>query len=199
MGVLDDLDQAEVFEKSPFYQTGLYLPRIEACKLVNGHNGLSFVIDTTVLGADSKHAQAPQVGNRDSQVWNASKTPQKIEQARGTWMGFLCAVYGVEKTAFDGARWKAISADVLDNNALKGTLMALEAYTRDNTTNEGQYTVHTWRRPTAEDFAKFGINADGSPVGGAPPADSGPEPMRNVDADGRPILSHDGGASWVYE
>lgn len=195
-GVLDNLDQAEIFESAPYFQTGLYLPRIDACKLVTGHKGMSFVIEATVLGVDSKHPAAPDVGTRAAQVWNASKTPQKIEQARSTWMGFLCAVYDVEKTAYDGPRWKVISADVLDNNSLKGTLMALEAYTRDNTTNDGQYTVHTWRRPTAEDFVKFALNADGSPVGGAPAGAA--EPMRNVDADGREILSHDGGASWVY-
>jgi hypothetical protein len=193
-GVLDNLDQAEVFEKAPYFQTGLYLPRIEACKLITGHNGLSFVIEATVLGVDSKHPAAPQVDTRAAQVWNASKTPQKIQSARSTWMGFMCAVYGVEKTEYDGPRWKAISADVLDNNSLKGTIMFLEAHTRKNTTNEGEYTNHTWRRPTAEDFAKFGLNADGS--GGAA---STPEPMRNVDPSGRAILSHDGGASWVYE
>lgn len=162
MGIFDDLDQSDAFDNSKYFQEGRYVVKIHACKLREGHKGTTFIVEATVLGVASEHPNAPQPGERAAHVWKASGSPEKIEMGRGTWMGFLCAAFGVQKGAYDGPTWKTISAQVLDDNYLKDQVFGLECHMKK--TREGNdFTVHSWRGPqSAEQLATFGLAPDGS-------------------------------------
>jgi len=156
MGIFDNLDQAEVFENSKYFQPGRYIVEIAGCKFIKGgHKGDSFVIEAIIRGAISDHPDAPKVGERAAQVWNASGDKRDI--ARNTWLGFLCNVYAVKQDAYTGDQWKALSVKVIDDNALKGTLVYLEVFMK--TTRAGNpFTQHAWKHvPTAPEMAEFGL------------------------------------------
>lgn len=156
MGIFDNLDQAQVFENSKYFQPGRYIVEINACKFNQaGFKGDSFVIEATIVAAISEHPEAPKVGELAAQVWNASG--EKRDIARNTWLGFLCNVYGVKPDEYSGEQWKAISAQVIDNNALKGTRLYLEVFMKTTKANN-PFTQHAWRGvPTAEQLAEFGL------------------------------------------
>lgn len=158
MGIFDNLDQAEVFENSKYFQPGRYIIAIKACKFIKGgHKGDSFVIECTVKGVISDDPNAPQIGELAAQVWNASG--DKLDIARNTWLGFLCKAYGVKQKDYTGEQWKHISTKVIDDNALGGTVFALECFMK-KTKAGGDFTQHAWRGvPTAEQLAEFGITA----------------------------------------
>ncbi len=158
MGIFDNLDQAEVFEQSAYFQPGRYIVAIKACKFISGgHKGDSFVIETTVRGIASEHPEAPKVGETAAQVWNASGDKRDI--ARNTWLGFLCAAYGCKQTEYNGEEWKNVSNAVIEQNALEGTLLFLEVFMK--TTRAGNpFTQHAWKgTPTKEQLAEFGLTA----------------------------------------
>jgi hypothetical protein len=156
MGIFDNLDQAQVFENSKYFQPGRYIVDINACKFnMAGFKGDSFVIEATVVAAISDHPDAPKPGELAAQVWNASG--EKRDIARNTWLGFLCNVYGIKHDQYTGEQWKAISAKVIDDNALKGTRLYLEVFMK-KTKAGGDFTQHAWRGvPTAEQLAEFGL------------------------------------------
>jgi len=156
MGIFDNLDQAEVFENSKYFQPGRYIVEIAACKFnQGGFKGDSFVIEATVKGVISDHADAPKVGERAAQVWNASG--EKRDIARNTWLGFLCKVYNVKQDAYDGEQWKTLSVKVIEDNALKGQLVLVEIFMK-KTRAGGDFTQHAWRGvPTAEQMTEFGL------------------------------------------
>lgn len=158
MGILDDLDQAEVFEKSKWFQTGRYIVDIRVCKFIqDGHKGDSFVVETAVVGAISSVSDAPDPGEIAAHVWSASG--DKRDMAKATWIAFLCGVLGVEQKAYTGDQWKAISVNALDHNKLSGTRSYLECF-MTKTRAGGDFTVHKWGgTPTAEQLAEFGIGA----------------------------------------
>lgn len=157
MGILDKLTQADVFENSQFFADGRYIVDIDACKLVSGHRGQHFVVEATVVAGISTHPEAPQAGSRAAHVWKVSG--DKLEMGRNTWMGFLCACYGVKKEAYDDATWKQISAKVLDENHLGGSRHLLECHTKQ-TKAKTDFTVHSWRGPaSAAALTEFGVAA----------------------------------------
>ncbi len=175
-GILDDLDQAEVFENSDFFAAGRYIVRIEACKFIlKGHKGDSFVVEATVLGVIAEDGEVkqkdgsmemvnyPRVGVRAAQIWGASGTEQRIKQGRGTWIAFLCSAFGVKKARFTGPEWKSHSGAVLDGH-LNGQIFGLDCH-MVRTKEDGPFTVHNWRGPqTPAQLAEFGLAADGSPL-----------------------------------
>lgn len=163
MSIFDNLDQADVFEQSKYFQPGRYIVAISACKFNSGgFKGDSFVIEAVTKGVLSDHADAPKVGELCAQVWNASG--EKRDIARNTWLGFLCAVYGVGPKDYGGDQWKNISAAVIDQNALKDTLMYLEVFMK-KTRAGGDFTQHAWRGvPTESQLSEFGLDNAGNPL-----------------------------------
>lgn len=158
MGIFDNLDQAQVFENSKWFQPGRYIVEINRCVYIkDGFKGDSFVIEVLVHGAISDDVNAPKPGEIAAHVWNA--TGDKREIARNTWLGFLCNVFGLKPTDRDSAWWKSVSAQILDDNYLKGTKLYLEVFAK--TTQAGNpFTAHNWKGvPTAEQFAEFGLPA----------------------------------------
>lgn len=172
-GIFDNLDEADVFENSAYFQPGRYIVAINACKFISGgHKGDSFVIEAKVLGVipDAEYPAVyalahdgnppppcPGVGALAAQVWSASGDKRDI--ARNTWLGFLCSAYGVDKEAYDGAQWKTISERVIGENALGGQTLALECFMKKTKVNR-DFTMHAWRgTPTAETMAEFGLGA----------------------------------------
>jgi hypothetical protein len=156
MGIFDDLDQADVFANSKYFQPGMFIVDIKACKFITGgHKGDSFVIEATIVATKSDHADAPQPGELAAQVWNASGDKRDI--ARNTWLGFLCSAYGVEQKAYSGEQWKTISEKVIGEGALDGTRLRVEVFMK--TTRAGNpFTQHAWRGvPTAAELAEFGL------------------------------------------
>lgn len=158
MSIFDDLDNANVFENSKYFQPGMYIAEIVGVKFIQaGYKGDSFVIEAKVVGVKSTHPEAPAVGELCAQVWNASG--EKRDIARATWMGFLCAVFGVKQEQYTAAQWKQISSQVIDGGALNGKRFALEVFTKKTRTG-GDFTYHKWLgAATAEQLAEFGIAA----------------------------------------
>lgn len=154
--IFDDLDQATVFENSKYFQAGMYIVDIGACKFISGgHKGDSFVIEAKIAGVKSDHADAPQVGETAAQVWNASG--EKRDIGRNTWLAFLCAAYGVEQSKYDGAQWKTVSERVLEG-ALNGTRLRVEVWMKTIQRTGKPFTMHTWRGvPSVEELAEFGL------------------------------------------
>lgn len=163
MGIFDDLDQADAFSNSKYFQEGRYVVKIVACKFIQGHKGDTFVVESTVLGVKSSRADAPQVGERAAHVWRASGSPEKVTMGRANWKGFLCAVFALgDGSTLDGAYWKRISASVLDANYLKNQVFGLECHTK-KTRSDDDFTVHNWRGPQSPaQLAEFGLAPDGS-------------------------------------
>lgn len=155
--IFDNLDQAQVFENSAFFQKGKYLVEILACKFIQGYKGDSFVIETKVVQVNSDHPEAPQPGSIAAQVWNA--TGDKREIARSTWLGFMCAVFDKKKDDLPGEKWKELSAKVIDENALKGKQMALDVFIKKVQSTGNDFTHHKWFLPTAERLVEFGLSA----------------------------------------
>lgn len=156
MSIFDDLDQAQVFENSAFFQPGSFIVEITNCKFIQGYKGDSFVIESRVLAAQSEHKDAPAVGQLAAQVWNA--TGKKRDIARSTWLGFLCAVIDKKKDDLSGEQWRDLSGKVIDDNALKGTKMALDVFTKKMQSTGNDFTHHKWIGvPTAEQLAAFGL------------------------------------------
>jgi hypothetical protein len=156
MGVFDNLDQASVFENSKWFQPGRYIVEIQQCKFISsGFHGDSFVIEAKVLGVISTHPDAPQPGELCAQVWNASG--EKRDIARGTWLGFLCAIYGAKPADYSGEQWKAISAAVIDDNKLKGQWVYLEVFMK-KTQKGNDFTQHKWLgTPKPEVLKEFNL------------------------------------------
>lgn len=143
MGIFDNLTNAQVFERSAYFEPGLYIVQINAVKYIDsGYKGDAFVIEAKVLASKKTKENEPLApGATAAQVWRASGDKKEI--ARGTWIGFLCAVFGIKQVDWDDARWKKVSADVIDNNALKGTELGLEVFTT-TTKAGGDFTQHRW-------------------------------------------------------
>lgn len=157
MGIFDNLDKASVFENSKYFQPGRYIVEIKACKFISGYKGNSFVIESVVKAAISDAPEAPKVGELAAQVWNADGDKRDI--ARNTWLGFLCAAYGVKHTDYSGDDWKRISEAVIEENKLAGTLLLVEVFMK-KTRSGGDFTQHAWRGvPTAEQLSEFGLAA----------------------------------------
>jgi len=154
MSIFDNLDQATVFENSVYFQPGTYIVEINACKFVQGYKGESFVIESKVLGVNSDESDAPKVGQIAAQVWNASGDKREI--ARATWLGFLCAVFQVKKEDYNGEQWKNISAEVIDDNKLKGMKLFVSVFMK-KTKAGGDFTQHRWSVPTQEQLAEHGV------------------------------------------
>ncbi len=155
MGIFDNLDQADVFENSKFFQPGRYIVAIKACKFVQGFKGESFVIECVVKGVRSEHPDAPQPGELAAQVWSASG--EKRDIARSTWLGFLCAVTGKAKDDYTGEQWKSISSKAIDENALANQVCYLEVFMK-KTRAGGDFTQHKWHGiATDAQLAEFGI------------------------------------------
>ena len=165
--IFDNLDQATVFENSKYFQSGIYIVDIQACKFISGgHKGDSFVIEAVIAGVKSTHEKAPQVGETAAQVWNASG--EKRDIGRNTWLGFLCAAYGVKQDKYTGEQWKAISTAVMDGGALNGgpssstpgtpTRLRLEVWMKTIERTGKPFTMHGWRgMPSVEELAEFGL------------------------------------------
>lgn len=164
--IFDNLDQADVFSNSKFFQPGMFIVDIKVCKFISGgHKGDTFVIETVIAGVRSDHPDAPQVGETAAQVWNA--TGEKRDIARNTWLGFLCSAYGVEQKVYTGDQWKQVSVAVMDGGALSGgkssstpgvpTRLLVEVFMK--TTRAGNpFTMHAWRGvPSAAQLAEFGL------------------------------------------
>jgi hypothetical protein len=152
-----DLSKATPFTQSKYFQPGSYVVEIQAVKYnEGGYRGDSFVIETKVLA--SKHTEdsdAPKPGDIAAHVWRADG--EKRDIARNTWMAFLEAIFGVKTADKTDEEWSAISAQVIDDNALKGEPVLLEVFNK-KTKAGGDFTYHAWRRiATPEDLQEFGI------------------------------------------
>lgn len=157
MGIFDGLDDAEVFEKSQYFQEGQYVVRLKKVKYnAEGYKGPSFVVETEVLGVSSDSEDAPHVGATAAHVWAAGGDKKDI--ARSTWMGFLTAAVGKGQKEHTGAQWAKISANATGaNQPLAGIVMRLDVFM--TTTRAGNpFTQHKWlREATPEDLEKFDV------------------------------------------
>jgi len=181
MGILDDLDQTEIFSNSKYFQPGRYIVAINKCKLITaGHKGDSFVIEAVVQAAipDPNHpawyaqahpgkvaAAAPGAGELAAHVWNA--TGEKRDLARSTWLGFLCAMFGIEKDDKTGKEWNDISKAVMEpNTGLQNQLSYLEVF-MIKTRADNDFTKHVWfGAPSQDQLIEFGLAADETAAAG---------------------------------
>ena len=154
MGYFDNMSDAQVFDKSKYFQEGQYLVELKKTELKSGHKGESFVIETSVLGAHSDEDNAPEAGETAAHVWNASK-----EMSQSTLMQFLCALQGVSSPkALDDAKWSKIGKAVFEKNRAAGTVMYLEVF-NTKTKAGNDFTVHRWQRVAEDaDFERFGVD-----------------------------------------
>jgi hypothetical protein len=157
MGIFDNLDDADVFEKSQYFQEGQYVVRIRKVKYnESGFKGASFVVETEVVGVHSEHDDAPQIGATAAHVWNAGNGKEDI--ARSTWMQFITAATGKGQKELTGAQWAKASANATgDKQPLTGKLMRLDVFM--TTTKAGNpFTNHKWLREAApDDLAAFDV------------------------------------------
>lgn len=157
MNFFKNLSTAKAFGQNKWATPGKYLVKLTAVRFNNGgYKGDSFVIEGTVEAAENAGgADDPKKGDSIAHVWNASGKKQDI--ARNTWMGFLCAVFGCSPEDRTDDEWAKISADVIENDALKDEVMFLEVFMK-KTQAGGDFTYHGWRRiATEEDYKKFGL------------------------------------------
>lgn len=187
-GVLDNLNQADMFGNSAYFQPGRYVVDIDSIIFKEGgHKGTSFIIKCSIVGVDSSHDEAPEVGGTAAQVIKLSGTEEKITMGRSNLMAFMTTTFEVDQKAYTSEQWKQVVADVCDNNSLKGKRLALDCHLI-MTRADKPFTVHTWKGPPTPKFlAACGVGEVGAAA-----------PMRGKDPDGRDIVSHDGGDSWVY-
>lgn len=158
MGILDNLDQEAVFsDGGRFFHEGRYIVEINRCDLKQGYKGTNFVVEATVKGAISELDIAPKAGATAAHVWNADG--DKASMARSTWIKFLCAMFDVEQSDYNGDQWKEISNKVLEGNALSGKLSYLEVYGIKTKANK-DFTKHIWKgEPTPAQLSEFGLAA----------------------------------------
>ncbi len=162
MSIFDNLGDARVYDNSKFFQEGHYIVRIADCKFIEGYKGQTFVIECNVLGAKSGHEKAPTPGQIAAQVFKADGDKRDI--ALSTWKGFLCVAFGLDPDELDNEEWKDLSASVLDEGSLNGTVLELQCFMK-TTLKGGDFTQHKWvGRPGKETLAKFGLDSDGNPL-----------------------------------
>lgn len=147
---------AEVFEKSKFFQEGNYLVRLNKNLLKTGHKGRNFIIECEILGAESDHDEAPQPGQKAAHIWKADH-----EMAMSTYMQFMCALFGVESPkAVSDEKWDRLSDKVWEQQKYAGTDMVVRVF--ETTTKAGNtFTVHNWERvATDEDYERFDVEPE---------------------------------------
>lgn len=155
MGMFSKLSSAQLFTKSKWFKDGKYLTKITAVKLVDGHKGESFIIESEVIATTSNDDDAPQSGEVAAHVWGVSG--DKKQMGLATWMQFLCAVFGMEPEEQSDEEWEKISTEVLDNKSLEGTVMVLDVFTIQTKKNT-PFTYHKWlHEATKEDYSKFNV------------------------------------------
>ncbi len=167
MGVFDDMDQADIFgDRSPYFYPGQHIVQLTGAKVINGHHGETHIIEARILGVRSVHPESSPVGTICAQGFNASKNPAAAKRATETWVKFMCSIYGIAQSDWDAAQWKANIANVIDNNALAGTIVALDCFFKPMEKG-GDFTVHNWRGiPSVEELLRFGLDATGAPIPG---------------------------------
>jgi len=161
MGIFKNyqLSQVGLVGSGRYFKEGEYVVRIENTKMVReGYKGDSIIIEAEVLYAESNEEDAPPVNSIASQVLNLSGDKTKTTMSLKNWMGFLCAIAGVEDTkAFSDEEWDEMATEAIENNALKDSILKLSCYT--TTTKENKpFTAHRWApQPSDEYLKKVGL------------------------------------------
>ena len=133
----------EVFDKSKYFQEGIFIVDIKAVKIINDE---TFVVETCVVKAKSQHEEAPMEGQTAAHIW---KVDNKYQMHMKTWMGFLTAALGCGVDTYSDAKWIEIAEEIVDENGLAGIQMFLEVV--NTVTKKGNdFTVHNWKRQATE-------------------------------------------------
>ncbi len=197
MGMFDSKSQAKAFREGggANFAPGQYIVKINACKFFEGNSGPTFVVEATVLGVSSNDPAAPQPGDDVSSVWSQGAEGWMKEKFMTRWWAFMEASTGDIGSGYNDGDWKAASDRALaePTSSLEGTVIAAKGWAK---TVGGYCNVKWFGAPTPDQYAVCGIEPGAAP--GPAPAAAAPEPLQDKAADGRVILSHDGGTSWSY-
>jgi hypothetical protein len=146
----------KAFANSEFFQPGTYVVKIMDTKVNEGFRGTSIVVEAKVLGCESDHEKAPDVGKIAAHVWNCSGDKKTIGLA--TWKAFVCAAASIaDEDSLSDDDWAKISEAASEQNCFRGKIMSLQVW--QIITKKGEpFTVHRWiGLATPEELKKFGI------------------------------------------
>lgn len=156
MGIFDDVGNANETAKSGYFYPGQYLVDLACVKHSNGFKGEVIVIEGKVTAARSSDERAPQPGETRAHVISGFGDPKRREMALGDLKAFVRTIYAgsADVDAWTPEQWNA-AAGAIVGTALAGTVLRLECFMNAS----GTFTIHRWTRPTAQDFAEFGLTA----------------------------------------
>lgn len=145
------LDEASVSDSLPKHTDGDFTLKVDELKIVDGQNGLAFVIECEIQTSTNEDFPA---GTRSSVVINGLKSDNKTKKqiAQGNLKGFLAAALHLDPDSQQN--WVGIATMMVDKGLLSGALFCDTAQTaetnpKDKTATRFKFVKHSYR-PCAE-------------------------------------------------
>jgi len=141
------LDEASVSDQLPKHTDGDFVLEVDEVKIVDGQNGLSFVVENMIRASTNEDFAE---GTRSSITINGLRSDNKTKKqiAMGNLKGFLAAALGLDPESQQD--WVGLATMVVSHGLLKGALYCDTAQTsetnpKDKDAKRFKFIKHSYR------------------------------------------------------